>query len=86
MRGKTVLITGAARGMGKITALALAEKGVEKLLLVDWEGEEGTRTRDAVNAVTGKDTAEFMYCDLSFMAATRPLLTILFPASTSWMC
>ncbi len=73
MQAKTVLITGGARGMGKETALALAEQGVGKLLLVDWEGEEGTRTRDAVNAITGTDTAEFIYCDLSSMASTKAL-------------
>ncbi len=73
MQGRTVLITGAARGMGRVTALALAEKGVGKLLLVDWEGEEGTRTRDAVNATTGSDTAEFIYCDLSSLASVKAL-------------
>jgi retinol dehydrogenase-12 len=73
MRGKSVLITGAARGMGKISALALAEKGAEKIVLVDWEGEEGTRTRDAINTMTGKATAEFVYCDLSSIESVKAL-------------
>lgn len=73
MQHKTVLITGAARGMGRETALALAAMNVGRLLLVDWEGEEGTRTRDAVNADTGRRTAEFIYCDLSSMAAVKAL-------------
>lgn len=73
MRGKVVLITGAARGMGKIAALALAEQGAEKIILVDWEGEEGTRARDAINSSTGRATAEFVYCDLSSMAAVKAL-------------
>jgi retinol dehydrogenase-12 len=73
MQGKVVLITGAARGMGKITAQALAEQGAEKIILVDWEGEEGTRTRDAINSRTGRSIAEFVYCDLSSMAAVKAL-------------
>ena len=73
MQNKIVLITGGARGMGRETALALAHQGVERLILVDWEGEEGTRTRDAVNAITGKPTAEFIYCDLSSMDQVKQL-------------
>jgi NAD(P)-dependent dehydrogenase (short-subunit alcohol dehydrogenase family) len=72
MKGKTVLITGAARGMGKVTARALAAKGAN-LILVDWEGEEGTRTRDLINAECGRQAAEFIYCDLSSMAQVRQL-------------
>jgi retinol dehydrogenase-12 len=73
MQGKVVLITGAARGMGRIAAQTLAEQGAEKVILVDWEGEEGTRARDAINAQTGRATAEFIYCDLSSMAAVKAL-------------
>lgn len=72
MQGKTVLITGAARGMGSVTALALAKLGAD-LILVDWEGEEGTRTRDAINFETGRDAARFIYCDLSSMREVRQL-------------
>ena len=46
MLGRTVLITGAARGMGRVAAIELAAMGAH-IILVDWEGEEGTRTRDA---------------------------------------
>ena len=73
MQDKTVVITGAARGMGRETALALAAQGVGKLVLIDWEGEQGTRTRDAVNAITENYTAEFIYCDLSSMEEVKQL-------------
>ena len=73
IQGKTGLITGAARGMGLVTARALARQGIGKLLLVDWEGEYGTRARDEINAITGCDTAEFIYCDLSSQQQVRAL-------------
>ena len=74
MHDKTVVITGAARGMGRETALALAAQGVDRLILIDWQGEEGTRTRDAVNAITERYTAEFMPCDLSSMEEVNNLV------------
>ena len=73
VQGKTCLITGAARGMGLVTARALAGQGVGKLILVDWEGEFGTRARDEINTMTGQDTAEFIYCDLSSQQQVRAL-------------
>jgi retinol dehydrogenase-12 len=72
MQGKNVLITGAARGMGKVAATELAQLGAN-IILVDWEGEEGTRTRDMINATTGKAAAEFIYCDLSSLSQVRQL-------------
>jgi NAD(P)-dependent dehydrogenase (short-subunit alcohol dehydrogenase family) len=77
LTGKTALITGSARGMGKVTALALADMGA-RIIVVDWEGEEGTRTRDLLNARFGQRhsdgrAAEFIYCDLSSLAEVRQL-------------
>ena len=72
MKGRTVLITGGARGMGRVTALALAERGAQ-LVLVDWEGEAGTRTRDEINHRCQRKAAEFVYCDLSSLQAVREL-------------
>lgn len=71
MQGRRVLITGGARGMGRVTAEALAAQGAE-VLLVDWQGEEGARTRDLINR-RGAGKAEFLYCDLSSMAQVRAL-------------
>ena len=71
MHDKVVLITGGGRGMGRETALKLGRMGA-RLLIVDWEGEAGTRTRDEINA-SGPGSAEFMYCDMSSMAEVRDL-------------
>ena len=71
MRGKTVLITGGARGMGRETALKLAAAGAH-IIIVDWEGEAGTRTRDEINRA-GSGSAEFLYCDMSSQADVRSL-------------
>ena len=73
VEGKTVLITGGARGMGSVAARELSRMGAGRVLLVDWEGEEGTRTRDAINAEAGRDVAEFIYCDLSSIEAVKDL-------------
>lgn len=77
LTGKTALITGGARGMGRVTALALAGMGA-RLIIVDWEGEEGTRTRDLLNARFGARhadgrAADFIYCDISSLAEVREL-------------
>lgn len=71
MHGRRVLITGGARGMGRVTAEALAAQGAE-VLLVDWQGEEGARTRDRINR-RGAGRAKFIYCDLSSLAQLRAL-------------
>ena len=70
--GRTALITGGARGMGRVSAIELAKQGA-RVLIVDWEGEAGTRTRDHINRLTGRDSAEFLYCDLSSLAEVRAL-------------
>jgi NAD(P)-dependent dehydrogenase (short-subunit alcohol dehydrogenase family) len=71
MAGKVVLITGGARGMGREAALKLATRGAH-IIIVDWEGEAGTRMRDEIN-VAGPGSAEFRYCDISSMADVRIL-------------
>jgi NAD(P)-dependent dehydrogenase (short-subunit alcohol dehydrogenase family) len=72
MSGKVCLITGGARGMGRVAAITLAQMGA-RIIIVDWEGEEGTRTRDHINALSGAKAAEFIYCDLSSLAEVRRL-------------
>ena len=72
MQGKNVLITGGARGMGLVTATQLAQQGAN-VLLVDWEGEAGTRARAAINSACRREAADFIYCDLSDFEQVRAL-------------
>ncbi len=70
MTGKVVLITGGARGMGRETARMLGAMGAH-IIIVDWEGEHGTRLRDEINA--GPGSAEFRFCELTRFDAVRAL-------------
>ena len=58
MRNKVVLITGGARGMGRATGAALAALGAEKIILVDWQGEEGTRVVFGIGTLLHLNTPE----------------------------
>lgn len=49
LEGKVALVIGAARGIGKGTALRFAEEGA-RLMLADWEAEAGQRTADELGA------------------------------------
>jgi len=88
LAGKTALITGGARGMGRVSAIELAKMGAQ-IIIVDWEGEEGTRTRDHINRLTGRKAAEFVYCDLSSLDDVRRLAADVqarYPALHILMC
>lgn len=72
MRGRTCLITGTARGMGRIAAHELALLGA-RLILVDIKDEEGRRARDEIAELTGNDQLEFVHCDVSSFAQVHSL-------------
>jgi len=62
LSGKTALVSGAAQGMGRAMALALAEAGAD-LLLADLNPEGGNATREAIQSLGRR--AEFAVCDVS---------------------
>src|SRR5712692_6203541 len=61
MKGKTVLFTGASRGMGRFAAIELARRGAEILVV----GHHEARGADAVEAISGTGgSAEFLRADM----------------------
>jgi len=62
MDGKTVVITGASRGLGFVTALALARKAASVLLL-SRRSERSAKALAEVSAVATGPTPQFVECD-----------------------
>src|SRR5216683_3006534 len=61
MKGKTVLFTGASRGMGRLVAIELARRGAE-VLVVGHNQARGAAAVDAIRA-TGS-SAQFLCADM----------------------
>ncbi|HEX3344115.1 MAG TPA: SDR family oxidoreductase [Polyangiaceae bacterium] len=69
MQGKTVLVTGANQGIGKATAIALAAKGAD-VVLVARNAEKGRAALAEVQAAGG-GKAELIVADLSSQEQVR---------------
>ncbi|MGL4907923.1 MAG: SDR family NAD(P)-dependent oxidoreductase [Bacteroidales bacterium] len=52
-KGKTILITGAARGIGKYTAIRAVKEGAN-VVVMDWLPEVGKQTVDSINLMYAK--------------------------------
>lgn len=61
-KGKTVVVTGCARGMGAAAAVRLAREGAN-VVGVDWIADQGAATVDRIRAASGK--ASFVPGDVS---------------------
>ena len=60
--GKVALVTGAASGLGRATAIRLAEEGA-RVMVTDWEDRGGAETVDLIRAAGGE--AQFRHQDVS---------------------
>jgi NAD(P)-dependent dehydrogenase (short-subunit alcohol dehydrogenase family) len=72
MKGKTVLITGATNGVGKVAAQEIAKKGAEVVIV----GRNPTKTRQVVQQIkqnSGNPAVDGLVADLSSTAQVRQL-------------
>jgi NAD(P)-dependent dehydrogenase (short-subunit alcohol dehydrogenase family) len=70
--GRTVLLTGSTDGVGRLTALRLAEGGA-RVLLHGRSQEKGERVQGELRAATGSDKLEYYRADLSSLDEVRRL-------------
>lgn len=69
LRGRTAMVTGANRGLGKAIAAGLAELGATVVLTVR-DRDSGQRARDEIAAASGADV-RVEVCDVSSLSAVR---------------
>ncbi|WP_236647171.1 SDR family NAD(P)-dependent oxidoreductase [Hymenobacter busanensis] len=72
LRGKTVLLTGASRGIGLAAAHQLAQQGAH-LIMVCRDPTRGERARQAVQLATPGAAIDLLLCDLSRLADVQRL-------------
>jgi len=70
MAGKVCVVTGSNSGIGKETALALAELGATVVMVVRSQ-ERGQKVLDEIIAKTANHSVSLMTCDMSSMASIR---------------
>jgi NAD(P)-dependent dehydrogenase (short-subunit alcohol dehydrogenase family) len=68
--GKTVLITGGNTGLGKETAVRLAQLGA-KVVFTSRDAERGHRALGEIRERSGRDDVEEMQLDLASFASIR---------------
>jgi len=74
LSGRTALVTGAAGGLGSVTAAALAGQGA-RVLALDLPVSSGDRVVAEIEAEAGPGSARFIPADLAELDAIRALVT-----------
>lgn len=70
MKGKVCIVTGSNSGIGKETALALAQMGATVVMVVR-NKERGERAREEIVKKSGNGLVDVMFCDLSSTDSVR---------------
>ena len=73
LEGKVVMMTGAARGMGRVMSLALAQAGA-KVAMIDIDKDVLSAARSDVEAAGGQGCAIDLPCDVTSAEAARAAL------------
>lgn len=72
MQGKICLVTGATSGIGKATALGLAQQGAT-VVIVGRSQEKGEAARKEIQEASGNTNVDLLLADLSSQASVRQL-------------
>lgn len=59
-KGKTIIVTGGARGIGKWTAARAVKEGAN-VVIMDWLDKTGQHVADSLNSVVGKDRGKVLF-------------------------
>src|SRR5690554_2569243 len=71
LSGQVALVTGAARGIGRATALAFAERGI-KVVVADINAEGAAETVSLIESAGG--IAQFIHCDVRIEEQVQQLV------------
>ena len=75
LKGKTCLVTGATSGIGRVTALALAAKGAE-LIVVGRNHQKAEDTIRRIRSETGNESVQYLLADFSDLQEVRELAAV----------
>ena len=70
MRGKTVVVTGANSGIGRVTAQEIAKMGAQ-VVMVCRNKDKAKAVQDDINALTGINNCDLFLCDFSSQDSIR---------------
>lgn len=77
LNGKTVMVTGATNGIGRVTAQKLAEMHAEVIVVGRNAAKCDTTVRE-IKAATGNNKVHFMVANLASLAQVRKLVDLFF--------
>ena len=81
LTSKRIIITGAATGIGRSTAIMSAKCGAEAIAIFDVEDAESQDTANAINSVAGTTTAKCWHVDVADRASVEGGVS----AAVQWM-
>jgi NAD(P)-dependent dehydrogenase (short-subunit alcohol dehydrogenase family) len=72
--GKTMMVTGANSGIGKVTALELAKTGA-RVVMICRDRERGNTAKNEIVSASGNKNVDLLIADLSSLAAIRNVVS-----------